>query len=361
MKVKIDKKTRIIVGVIIFGILFASSFFLYREYRLPQYTDQEASLYTCNNKTAIDYRVFLRPNLLYRENSLGEGETYITEFVDYIQANFSYSFDADQESKITGSYEIIGEIEGYMGQDETYKTLWKKQNILLPKKELEGLGKSLSIEKTYSLNIHEFNEFARSVIEASKITSSIKLTVFINVDMEAATDQGLVADKISSTMVVPLNTSYFEIGGDLINEKVNGIHETLQIQVPMDKKKIILSGGIGILCLCGLLYLYFFTEGLGPRSPLERKLKRIFKNYGNRLVALNNGLVTYDNNCSEVKSIEDLVRISDEICKPIMYRYNDDFTRISKFYLVDGEKIFVFDINKIIENNQLKRKASSKP
>ena len=45
-----------------------------------------------------------------------------------------------------------------------------------------------------------------------------------------------------------------------------------------------------------------------------------------------------------VKSIEDLVKISDDIEKPILYRYRVDYKEINKFYVIHDDNNFVFDL-----------------
>ncbi|HOE80062.1 MAG TPA: SBBP repeat-containing protein, partial [Smithellaceae bacterium] len=43
-----------------------------------------------------------------------EGNIYITELVDHINATFEYDFKGERPAGITGSYEIIATIEGNM-------------------------------------------------------------------------------------------------------------------------------------------------------------------------------------------------------------------------------------------------------
>lgn len=353
MKINMHKRLKIILLIMNLVVLLATSVFLYREYTIPQYTEEKASLYTYNNKAGINYNVFLRPNVLYEEESLGEGQTYITEFIDHIQASFYYDFSGEREADVKGSYEILAEIEAYSGQAETYKTIWKKGYILSPKKDFQDRNKAASIKKDITLDIHAYNDFAKSVIEASKISSSVKLTAFMNVHVEANTDKGAVSEQLSSNMVIPLNTNHFEISGNLVNEKPGSIQETIQVQLPVDKKRVTLYGGIIGLLFILLILLSFFTKGAEKKSSLEKKLKQIFKKHGDRLVALNSEVTVGTGYYSEVKSIEGLVRIADELGKPIMYKYSSNLEEISKFYVLDEDKVFLLDMYNIVEKLEL--------
>jgi len=47
----------------------------------------------------------------------------------------------------------------------------------------------------------------------------------------------------------------------------------------------------------------------------------------------------------QVKSFEDMVRIADEISKPIVYHYdNSTATNIPVFYVLDDKKAFVYKL-----------------
>ncbi len=352
MKISIDKRIRLLLLVLSLGALLSGAIMIYGQYKFPSYIQEEKTLYSCHNKTEINYIVPLRSNLLYEEEYLEEGQTYITEFVDKIKANFNYDFNGKGTANIRGDYVIMTEIEAYTGQDENYKTLWKRQETLLPKKTFQAIGDSFSIRESFPLDIHQFNDFARLVIEESKITSNVKLTAYMKVNMEAETDQGLVTEELTSTMQVPLNTSYFEIGGDLIEEKDGKIQLRQEVALDPDGKKLVFFAVIVGLSLIVLIYLGFFVQGTEKKSPLEKRIKQIFKKYGDRLVALDEEITIGQGDYSQVKSIEDLVRISDELEKPILYKYRSNSLDISKFYLLDGKKIFLYQLGgqaKILE------------
>jgi len=46
----------------------------------------------------------------------------------------------------------------------------------------------------------------------------------------------------------------------------------------------------------------------------------------------------------EVKSIDDLIRVSDEIEKPVMYRYNKNVRDINRFYVFDDNFVYIFKV-----------------
>ncbi len=358
MRLQINRRLKIGIILVITILIASSSILIYREYKVPQLKEEIVSLYKYNNKANIDYEVFLKPNILYNEASLGEGKLYITQFIEHIKTSYQYEFQGERKADINGGYEIIAQVEGYTGEGETYKTIWKKDFIILPKKQFESKDKSISVKEDVSINLNQYNDFARQVIEDSKVSTSVKLKVFMNTNVKASTDKGNIEDNITPLITIPLNTSYFEISGELSTEKPGAIEETRQVPLPVDKKKVMIySVVLGILAII-LLFILFFTKGVAIKDPKQKKLKKIFKSHGTRLVALNNELTITSLKQNAVKSIDDLVKISDEIAKPIMYKYSLDYQYINKFYVTDENEIYIYDINNDIDKSNQEKEEN---
>lgn len=360
MKIHINKNLRIILLITSIILMCAASFYLYKEVKYPSFKEEKITLFSYNNMTNVNYRVFLKPNILYDVESIGEGNIYIAEFVDYIDTSFNYEFRGERYTDVKGDYEIIAKVEGVIGEDEDFKTIWKKDFVLLPKASFQANDKTISVKEDFKLKLQEYNEFAQQVIKTSKIGSKVKMTVLMNVRLKANTDKGIVEEKISPTMIIPLNANYFEIGGNLSQEKPGSIEETKQVQLPINKNKVIVYGIILGISLILLIFIIFFTKAKLMMDPFEKKIRKIFKKHGDRLVALNNEIAVTCENYSEVKSIEDLVRIADEIEKPITYKHSIDYKEISKFYVYDESQMYVFDLTTVlIDKNIDKEKKDS--
>ena len=81
---------------------------------------------------------------------------------------------------------------------------------------------------------------------------------------------------------------------------------------------------------------------------MKKQLSKIFKSHGTRLVAINNEIGTTFGMYYKVKSIEDLVRIADELGRPILYRYSTDPKEITKFYIHDDKSMFSFNLKDML-------------
>lgn len=354
MELKINKMTRKVLMIIVIVLITVVSFFLYKSVRHTGFKDEKVSLYSYENKGNISYNVFLKPNILYNDNSMGEGSVYLTEFVDYINAIFNYEFKGEKEADIKGSYDITAVAEGYIGERETYKTIWRKEFKLLPKTNFELKDKNLVIKKEIPIKYEEYNNFAKQVIQDSKFGLQVKLLVSMNVNLKADTGKGIIEEKMSPTMIIPLNTNFFEVTGELSKDKPGVIEGTKKIKLPVDKKKVIMYSSLLTVLTAALLFLIFFTSAFTAKDPFIKSLNKIFKNYGDRLVALNDDAAILNENISNVKSMEDLVKVSDEIGRPIVYKHSYSLKDINEFYVFDSNQAYAFNLMNFLKSSDYK-------
>ncbi|MDR7855065.1 DUF5305 domain-containing protein [Tissierella sp.] len=356
MKKNINKKLKRVLIAILVILISISSFLLYREFKYPSCEEQKISLFNYDNKATANYEVFLKPNILYPSKSLGEGEIYITEFVDFINTTFGYEFSGNNVADIQGDYNIIASATGFIkGEDKSDIIIWEKDFRILPKKSFSNKGNTAKIQENISLKLDEYNEFAKAVIEASKINTSVNLNVVMTINLQAKTNNGTIEEVITPTMIIPLNTSMFQIGGNTNVVKPGAIEETNKVQLPINKNQVIFFIIILGFFLIALTYLIFFTKSvLIIKDPLQKKLKLIFKKHGDRFVALSKEPFINSNYINQVKSIDDLVRIADELCKPIMYKYSIDYRDIDRFYVINEDEVYILLIDDYIGKEEIK-------
>lgn len=344
-KIELQKKFRMLFIFIVLLIISACIIFIVKEVQFPGYSEERNILYSFNNKENISYKVFLKPNILYDTDSLGEDVIYISEFIDYIDAAFMYEFTGEKEANIEGKYEIIAQMEGYTGNEKegTLRTVWTKYFTIVPAKDIQVRDKILSIEENIKINWHEYNNYVLKVLNVSKVSIPVKINVFMNVELKINTNGGIKELKHTPYMTIPLNTNYFQIVKK-VNKETPGIIERIeQVPLPVNNFKVGIFSSIELIAWLIFAFIIFKTKS-NKRTPLEIELNRIFKKYGDRLVTLTNEAIVFET-YSEVKAIEDLVRIADELARPIMYKHNASIDKISKFYVFDEKNMYILNIN----------------
>lgn len=356
-KIQLRKDLRlaiIIICVALIGTLATLSFILYKN---PGVDEKKVPTYSYENKEKINYEVFLKPNSLYATKSLGEDQVYLANLIDYVDTVYTYEFNGEREAEIKGSYEIVAVVEGYTGEADKLTTLWKKQFPLVAKTNFEAKDKKYSITKKIPLKLSDYNAFADKIKEETKIGTQAKVTTYMNIELNAKTDKGVIEKKSTTSLEAPLATSYFKITKKQAESKPEALVEVKSVPRPLNRNLLTGYGaGIGILFVA-LVGLIFGTQK-AETDPFVKELKKIFKKHGTRLVALESELATTSEQQSKVRSIEDLVRISDELGRPIIYKHCYNYKENSKFWVIDGDRYFVFDLRETTGyGNSLKEKV----
>lgn len=346
MKFSINKKLRIVLIVVLIIAISGVSFLLYREVKHPGFEEQSVPIYSYNNKANVDFMVYFKPNELYNTESMNEDQIYITEFVDYIKADFNYQFSGDKAKNLNGTYDIIAKVIGYTtDRDNNVINIWEKDFTLIPSKKFTIDSETKSIKESVDIHLTDYNAFVKRILEASKVNCQTNLNVIMNINVKGDTGVGEIDETITPSLTIPLNTSTIEITGNREIEKPGAIESTRKVQFPVNRNMVVLYGGIIGVLVIGAIFLIFFTEGILSKDPYEKTLKKIFKKHGDRFVALNTEITTSFENTSTVKSMDDLVRIADELGKPIMYKYSEDYRDITRFYVVNEDQIYMLDLS----------------
>lgn len=339
MKLMINRNIR---KILIFIFMFTAIIFLYLIYNEslnPGFKEQKITVYNYSNISSINYSVYMKSNKLYNGNILDEGRLYISEFVDYIDANLKYEFIGDNADNIRSEYSIITKVQGFIVESDEVKNIWEKDFPIILEKEINSYEDKISINEKVKLNLNEYNSFVKDIKETSKINCQVSLTLLMNVNLFGSTDKGSIEDTITTSLIIPLDVAMFEITGNNVVDKPGALEQTVQVQLPVNMNLVVIFGIILAVLLIALIILIFFTQIAPDKAQHEKELNKIFKKHGDRLVALNSDIIIKEP--IFVRTINDLVRVADEAGKPILYKYSDDYKEINKFYVTLNEEVFI--------------------
>lgn len=343
----ISRKLRVFIIIIFAIILVSMLIILCTTVNDHSFIYQKKSLYSYNNSAKVNYTVTLKPNaydLYGGQKSLVEGNTYITNFVDEIHPAFTYNFTGERPAEISGHYQVYALIQGSIGNEKGNTTAWQKKLMIQNETNFSSNDNKISIKTANPIKLENYRQIIDKAIKGFNIQFDIKFTIFWNVQLTAKTDKGLVTERLCPTMDIPLYSNTFKVGGKLYEKKNGAIQTTQKIPVPINKNMITFSAVLMLLSTVALIFLVIFTKNSISESPLKKKIKRIFKQHGDRLVGLKNTINIPNQPKINVTDINDLVRIADEINRPIFYINVEDANDAAKFYVIDEKIIYLYDI-----------------
>ena len=364
MKLKINKVVRIVLIVSTVIIISIFAIMIFREYTIPVFKEEKIPLYSYSHNGDVKYSVFLKPNILYSQPSIDEGNVYFTELVDHIEASFIYNFECDKLNSFKGEYEINAYLQGYEnirsedGKASAAYVLWQKEFPIKEKTSFHHKNQQASLKDDVQINFWEYKSIADEIIKSLKVNMPTKLSVVMNVDIKADTGEGLIDDKLTQMIEIPLDLNQFTISKKEITSEPKTVEKTIRLEMPPNGNKLtIYYSIIGVLVLSFILLLLFSTTA-EDINPYVKEINNLFKKYGNRFVALLEDNSIQNLSIYKVNSVDDLVRLSDEIGKPIIYQYNKNPMDITEFYIIDNTIKYTFNQKECFEQ---KRKDAEFP
>ena len=332
--------TLMLITILFIG---ASSFALYEAKKKSNTIDETPPSHNYQINSEVKYIVGLKSNPIYDTEVLGESALYISNFVDTIEAEFNYEFNGEKNSRTAGEYEVIAIMEANTSEDDNSTVVWKKEFTLIPRGKFMTESACARIEKKLSIKYEEYNNMKTTITQSYKFQTPVKITVFLNVYLNNITENGVVTKKTTSSLSFPLNNDYFEIKKTEVHEKSEELNVTEQIRIGIPENLDAFFISIIVLLSAFLMYIIFFTIGITTTSR-ERTLNKIFKNHGKRLAALSSGKPDNIEVCLSVTDIEDLVRIADELGKPIFYTDMIDHLNTTEFYVIEDRRLYLYEL-----------------
>lgn len=332
----IHKNARIIILVVLCLLLAGSFYNLFRVYREPTTLSKEDPVYNYQHQGKLDYQVQIKPNSVFNEKTLGPGESYYANLVEAIDAHCSYSYTADQPAKLTVFYMIVAVVEE--------PEVWAKEFPLVPETVVEGEGKEISFSKPFSFNLEKYEEFVNTVNhELGVYANNPQVNIEARINVVAETAEGQVRDELTPSMVIPLGVSEFKIAGTMAPQENGALKNSVLVPNPGLRGKKVIATLVAVVLILLLVLFALRTESKKtvPVSKIGRMIDKLWKQNGERLVRVGKDFVMPDQLIPiSLPSIEDLIKVADELCKPIIFQETGANHGNPACYVIDGVTVY---------------------
>jgi hypothetical protein len=292
-----------------------------------------------------DYSVSLKPNTLYSTRELGPDLTYYESLVEGLEARFSYNFVTDIPTRLEGWYDVTVDLSG--------GKLLNEGATLVPRTPF-GLkeGKSVNVGLVVPVDREAFRRRIKEMARETGLEPGTdpKVTYTAHIEARAFTKTESARQNQEITLVVPLTGTTFAISGDRSEKKSGVVRRDEERPIPgVGSRWRKVLGSAAALAIVPALFALVTTAGPrlggGPLGHGARDAGRIRRRYRKRIVeaakgesALPGGEVV------AVASMGDLVRVSAELLKPIIYHAAGDQAE-HLFYVVDGATRYQYGLN----------------
>lgn len=343
---KSKKIKRIIIDTVIFLVLLIIGILLLKDSIV---FETEKSI-RFNEKSSLDYKVYLQKNEFYEQEYLGKDMLYIASLIDKILIDFDYTLQGEDKENIDFDYKIVATLS--INNQTGTRSYFEKSYVLLDNKQVSMKdATSQNIKETINLDYQYYNSLANSFKNQYGVDADSKLTVYMLVNKKNAEGSNLVLDDFSiMNIVIPLSERAIEIRLDY--KEINDTNNVIKKEDVTFKNYIPLI----IATLLILLSLVFMIKAIRKidflrvkKSEYDKCISKILKEY-DRLIAETSTLLSFEG--KEIISImkfSELLDIHDNLQLPIIY-YEVSKHKECYFYVSHDNLVYILKV----DNNNFK-------
>lgn len=342
MKLKIHKKSKRIIILIFALLLVFSCLQLFPLLEPPQKIKTESTVYegACEPKAA--YLVLINPNEVFPGTSQDEGMFYSKRILNQIRTDFEVNYQGSETVPLDIEYQVLAKVNGFQGEDPNKVIYWSKSFPVTGKITVkEEKSSSWNKKERVDFQLNNYDSFAVRAKEITGMNVSSELLVSMEGMIVAHTEKEDLETPFNVNIRIPLMEDVFQIRKTGTDPVKNSVTETVETQAPFDLFRAVLYGALSALCLVGLIIMVFFTRMPNREEELLKKANVTVKDYGSRIVALHSFPKVNYRQYYKVNSIKDLIKVADELQKPIFYEIDKDtLVKDYEFHVVDKETVY---------------------
>lgn len=323
-------------------------------------TFQKEYVVNYTDKSNLDYNVYLKPNEYYPTQSLPKNKNYVSTLIDYIDADFDYTFTSSDKFDLEYTYYIQADV---LVNNTQGKNIFKQEEVLLEKKNFQDAnGNKFNIKENLKIDYEKYNQLATSFVNKYEISADSKVVVSLYIDVagkHADFDKKL-KDKAVISLEIPLTNKQVDITMDY--KLSNNKNEVFQYKSTTIKNPVLFGISIVLAIIDAITIIGLVIYIIKSRDNVtiyKQRLKKILRDYNGYICETNNFRRTEIDNdlrLEYVKTFDDIINIRDSIEKPILFHEERRGER-AIFYLIDENVAYIYVMRAVdMKKVQLKGK-----
>lgn len=299
-----------------------------------------------NNSFSYDYEINTKENEFVDYSEQKDYTAYVTDLIENLDLNFKYKFEdtSGKKSDITYKYSISGKLYGYYTKNSEEQKIIEKDYEIIPEKTNSLNGASFGIDEKFQVDLQPYNELINNFKIQQDMQISSTYDVILNVEVEGASDEPI---NYSSGISIEVGSKTTKIVGE--NNKLETITVDTTEKIDLGENNtwiIVVLSVIAGIAIIRLFILIFFTEELAViRNVYKAEVNEIIRSCQDKIVVVNN-LPDFENKHDiKVDNIDELIKLSEELYKPILCYENDEET-VTQFIVMSEETVYKIIINK---------------
>ena len=335
-RIKLQKSTRaiiIVIALVVFAFSSAkvlSAMFGNEELKL------EKEVYNYTNSYNLKYDVNIKNNDFIEESVLPMNQTYVSDLVKSLDMEMKYQYLASEESDIRYDYKIDAVIVASHSDDGTPYEVWNKTYNLKEVKDKTAM-KNIYIDEDINVDYAKYHEEVKAFKQEMGMALDAKLYIRLTVNTKTKIGEENVENQYASNFSISLGEKISKVDGK--TEDMDQKFVTAETIVKTKKSGTIVWNVI--LLMISMYAIYYVRNktyiAYNIRNDFKLELNRILKSCQDRIVVVKNKVEIEGNDIIDVKSFVELIKLSEELFKPILYWSPDEEENEAQFYVISNK------------------------
>ncbi len=271
---------------------------------------------------------------------LEPGQIDFINLIDKMNVNFAYHFQAD---KPVDNLKLRVDVVANLVATQS----WSKSFDLLQTAENGNFNLDLPIDIAgYASTIQSINS------ETGASPASYNLTITVNIHATGETSYGPIDETFSPALTGTITgnvLNWAPILTDSKNGAINRVTTTankvLGLSVRTASVIFIIFSVIFMILLAAIILYYLKNRGQNF-SSFDVEIQKIQKSYGARIAESKDNPVANNINPVPMNSIGDLLKIADELGKPVIHQSEGPSGDIQLYYVIDGNTCYQYSLSR---------------
>lgn len=319
-KKRIRSSTKTIIFIICGMLAIISLISLYSNMFVEETESKEETIYKYSNQYKQQYKVNLKPNEYMENESLSENEVYVTDLIDKLKLNLNYTYEGETPDKINCTYRVTGKLKSTYSLNGKEEEIWNKEYIILEEKEQNTTEKVLDINEDVDVDLQIYNKLVKDFIDKMEMALTTTLYIQFEANVTAYTNGEMILDQYKNHLEVSIGEKVTKITGKEEDFKQKTEKRTVETIIEKEPTVAVISTIVLIISVYIMLKVQRETKPSNKITNMFKvELNQILGACGDRIVKIDSPIKTIGRTIIELKDINELVKLSEELYKPILY------------------------------------------
>ena len=319
-KKRIRSSTKTVIFIICGVLAVISLISLYSNMFVEETESKEETIYKYSDQYKQQYKVNLKPNEYMENESLSENEVYVTDLIDKLKLNLNYTYEGETPDKINCTYRVIGKLKSTYSLNGKEEEIWNKEYIILEEKEQNTTEKVLNINEDVDVDLQIYNKLVKDFIDKMEMALTTTLYIQFEANVTAYTNGEMILDQYKNHLEVSIGEKVTKITGKEEDFKQKTEKRTVETIIEKEPTVAVISTIVLIISVYIMLKVQRETKPANKITNMFKvELNQILGACGDRIVKIDSPIKTIGRTIIELKDINELVKLSEELYKPILY------------------------------------------